>query len=366
VELGYEPARALAFNIEAPVKTYPGTTAEVYWRRLEDKLRAIPGVERVSLLSGLPPFRYNNQNGFQLPDRAEPPNVRWIVDYWQLAGTDLPAALGARVVKGRSIDARDTAQAPGVVMINEAFAAKFFPGEDPIGKRIRAASPTYEQTIVGVVGDMKQGGVDKPSGTEVFVPVFQISAIRPGTVPSSLNVLVRTTGEPEPLFPEVHRVVKELDPTIPVYKLRTLDDVHWESIARPRFLTLLLASFAVVALLLAAVGIYGVMAHTVVQRTSEIGLRVALGAQPAQVRALVLRQAAFLVVAGVALGLAVTFGLEFALGDSLERLFYGERLAQPLLIAIVVIAVAGAALLATWVPVRRATKVQPTEAMRID
>jgi putative ABC transport system permease protein len=366
VELGYLPERALVFNIEAPVKTYPGTTVEVYWHRLEDKLRALPGVERVSLLSGLPPFRYNNQNGFHIPGRTENLAVPWIVDYWQLAGSDLPAALGARVVKGRSIDARDTAATPGVVMVNEAFVAKFLPGVDPIGLRVQMASDKYDQTIVGVVADYKQGGVDQPSGTEVFVPVYQLSAIRPGQAPASLNVIVRTTGDAEPLFPEVQRVVKELDPTIPVYKLRTLDDVHWESIARPRFLTLLLVCFAIVALVLAAVGIYGVMAHTVVQRTSEIGLRVALGAQPKQVRALVLRQAAFLVAFGVGVGLAVTIGLELALGDALERLFYGERLAQPLLIVVVAIVVAGAALLATWIPVRRATQVQPTEAMRID
>ena len=366
VELGYNPANAIAFNIEAPEKTYPGATPEVYWRRLEDRLRALPGVENATLLAGLPPWRLHNSNGFSIVGKTENPDKPWTVDYWQLFGTDAPATLGVRVVKGRAIDQRDTAQAPGVVMINEAFAEKFFPGEDPIGKKLRVSKPNFEQTIIGVVANMKQGGLDKPSGTELFVPVFQVSAFRDGVAPHSLNVLVRTTGDPEAMIPEIGRVVSDLDPTIPLFKIQTMENVLWESVARPRFLTMLLVCFAVIALVLAAVGIYGVMAHTVVQRTSEIGLRVALGAQPKQVRALVLRQAGFLVVVGIAIGLAVTLGFELLLGEALARLFYGERLAQPLLLGVVAITVGAAALLATWLPVRRATKVQPTEAMRAD
>jgi putative ABC transport system permease protein len=140
--------------------------------------------------------------------------------------------------------------------------------------------------------------------------------------------------------------------------------VMWEAVARPRFLTFLLTSFAGLALLLAAVGIYGVMAHTVAQRTHEIGLRVALGAQPAQVRAMVLRQAATLVGFGVAIGLGVAVGLQYMLDASLTKLFYGERLSQPILLVGVALTVAITALAATWIPVRRATKVQPTVALR--
>ena len=156
----------------------------------------------------------------------------------------------------------------------------------------------------------------------------------------------------------------ELDPTLPVSKMRTMDDVLWEAVARPRFLTFLLTAFAGLALLLAAVGIYGVMAHTVAQRTHEIGLRVALGAQPRQVRAMVLRQAGTLVAAGVVVGLGVAVTLEIAIGNKLRGLFYGDDLSQPLLLAGVAIAVTITAMLATWIPVRRATKVEPTVALR--
>jgi putative ABC transport system permease protein len=146
--------------------------------------------------------------------------------------------------------------------------------------------------------------------------------------------------------------------------VRTMDELMWEAVARPRFLTFLLTCFAVVALLLAAVGIYGVMAHTVALRTHEIGLRVALGAQPAQVRRMVLRQAGLLVATGVCVGLLAAVVLQFMLDKPLRGLFYGEALSQPLLLVGVAIAVGATALVATWVPARRATKVEPTVALR--
>jgi putative ABC transport system permease protein len=179
-----------------------------------------------------------------------------------------------------------------------------------------------------------------------------------------MHVVIRTTGDPLAHVPAVHRAVNDLDPTLPVSKLRTMDDLMWEAVARPRFLTFLLSCFAGLALLLAAVGIYGVMAHTVAQRTHEIGLRVALGAQPAQVRAMVIRQAAVLVGAGVAVGLAAAVGLQLALASSLTGLFYGGTLSQPVLLAGVAVVVTLTALVATAIPVRRATRVQPTVALR--
>jgi len=260
------------------------------------------------------------------------------------------------------------------VLINEAFANRFFPGEDPIGKRVVLWSkghndPTaIKQTIVGVVANIKQGGIDKPAGTEVFVPWRQYQQLcdKPEdcAAPTSLYAVVRTSGSPTALTASIHHVVADLDPSLPVSQLRSMDDVMWEAVARPRFLTFLLAAFAGIALLLAAVGIYGVMAHTVAQRTHEIGLRVALGAQPSQVRAMVLRQAATLVAAGVAIGLGAAIGLQELLDVSLTNLFYGERMSQPVLLVGVAVAVTFTALLATWIPARRATKVEPTVALR--
>jgi ABC-type antimicrobial peptide transport system permease subunit len=219
--------------------------------------------------------------------------------------------------------------------------------------------------VVGVFADIKREAVDKPAGTELMMPLPQYPRMfeRP-VAPDEMYAMLRTTEDPAALIPTMQQTVAELDPALPLFDVHTMDDVLWEAIARPRFLMFLLTAFAGIALLLAAVGIYGVMAHTVAQRTHEIGLRVALGARPAQVRAMVLRQAATLVAAGVAIGLAAAVALSVALGGSLGALFYGEPLAQPVLLAAVALAVIATALLATWIPVRRATEVQPTVALR--
>jgi predicted permease len=375
VELGFRPDHLLTFELALPKKTYPGATGDVFWHRLGDRLRALPGVTGVTMLDGMPPQRPINANDINFPDRTPPSrgsDVVWNVDYWQIVGDDFVETLGMRVVKGRGLARSDGADAPPVVVINEAFARKFFPDVDPIGQRLEVyqqpptAKPIY-QTVVGVVADMKQAGIDRPSGTEVYLPMWQTTMLsNPPDAQESAWIAVRTEGDPAALGPVVSRAVAELDPTLPVSKLRSMDDVLWEAVARPRFLTFLLVSFAGLALLLAAVGIYGVMAHTVAQRTHEIGLRIALGAQPAQVRAMVLRQAGALVAIGIAVGLGAAVGLQLVLDASLTDLFYGERLSQPALLAGVAIAVALTALLATWIPARRATRIEPMVALRTE
>ena len=384
VELGFKPDHVLTFELELPPKAYPKTTGAVFWERLEQRLRALPGVKSAALIDELPPARPINANDICFPDKKPIPGVAarfagepiWNVDYWQVAGDGWLEAMGGRVVRGRAITAADNADAPSVVMINEAFAKKFFKGEDPIGKRVVVwgsgigcddKSKDIKQTVIGVYADIKQAGIDKPAGTEVMVPWRQYQQLgdpEERSAPTSLHGVIRTHTDPATLTTSVHRLVADLDPGLPVSKMRSMDDLMWEAIARPRFLTFLLSCFAGIALLLAAVGIYGVMAHTVAQRTHEIGLRVALGAQPAQVRALVLRQAAVLVGAGVAIGLAVAVALQIALDKSLRGLFYGAELSQPVLLAGVAVAVTATALLATWIPARRATKVEPTVALR--
>jgi predicted permease len=365
VDLGFDPQNALVFAVEFPAKAYPGTAPDAAYKRLEDKLAATPGVRSATLLWGLPPNRGNNSNDIDFPGRTKTPGEPWIVDFWQLVGNKPVTTLGMKLVAGREIDERDTPESPGVVMINEAFAKKFFPGEDPIGKQVQVYDERQTQTIVGVVHDYKQQGVDKQAGTEVFIAQHQWPKFdQKGESNPATNVFIRADGNPRALIPAVTRIMKEIDPAVPAFKVRTMDDVMWDSVARPRFLTFLLTCFAGLALLLAAVGIYGVMAHTVAQRTHEIGLRVALGAQPRQVRSMVLRQAGILVATGVGVGLGAAVALDFALGNSLAKMFYGGRIAQPLLLGGVAVAVTIAALLATWIPVRRATRVEPTVALR--
>jgi predicted permease len=370
VELGFAPDHLLTFGIELPRKTYRGDAGIAFWPRLLDRLRALPGVRAASLVEQLPPSHDKNFEGVSFPgrsagDRDEPD---WIVDFVQAADDAALDTLGARIVRGRALAASDALDAPAVAVVNESFAAKYFRGREPIGQRIKLLfGYQRELSVVGVFADIKREAVDKPAGTELMTPLQQYPRMFEQPVAlREMYAVLRTTDEPAALIPAVHRVVAELDPTLPLFHVHTMDDVLWEAVARPRFLMFLLTAFAGIALLLAAVGIYGVMAHTVAQRTHEIGLRVALGARPGQVRAMVLRQAAALVVAGVAIGLAAAIALSVALGAPLQGLFYGEPLAQPALLAAVAIAVTLTALLATWIPVRRATEVQPTVALRTE
>jgi putative ABC transport system permease protein len=373
VDLGFQPDHVLTFGIELPTKTYAADTGDPFWHRLHDRLSGLPGVTSAGLMMGVPPIRRLNANDMAFPGRnmRDPDEPVWNVDYWQIITEDGLDALGARVVKGRALTTADGDGAPNVVLVNEAFVAKFFKGRDPIGQKVQIAPNRRgefeppEQTVVGVVADIKQAGVDQPAGTEVFVPLWQYAGLsKPRESQATTYAVLRTTGDSADLIPAVHHIVGDLDPTLPLFQVRSMNDILWEAVARPRFLTFLLTAFAGLALLLAAVGIYGVMSHTVAQRTHEIGLRVALGAQPAQVRAMVLRQAGTLVVAGIGAGLAVAIGLSLSLSSSLTGMFYGSQLAQPELLAGVAVAVAVTAFLATWIPARRATRVQPTVALR--
>jgi putative ABC transport system permease protein len=370
VDLGFQPDHLLTFGIELPARTYPGGADSAFWRRLADRLRALPGVRAASLVEQLPPSHRKNFEGVSFPgrsagDRDEP---NWIVDFVQTADEAALDTLGARVVRGRALAASDTLDAPAVALVNASFAAKYFRGREPIGQRIKLLfGYQREFTVAGVFADIKREAVDKPAGTELVVPLQQYPRMfEQPHAPDQMYAVLRTTGDPAELIPAVHRAVAELDPTLPLFDVRTMDDVVWEAVARPRFLMFLLTAFAGIALVLAAVGIYGVMAHTVAQRTHEIGLRVALGARPGQVRAMVLRQAGTLVAAGVAIGVAAAVALSVALGEPLRGLFYGEPLAQPELLAGVALAVIATALIATWIPVRRATEVQPTVALRAE
>ena len=378
VDLGFEPARALQFEIEIPEKSYPDDQVNPFWRRLQERLRALPGVEAVTLLGAPVPERPFLGNSLGLPGRTPPPGEdSHLADYWQIVGDDAFATLGARIVRGRGFDHRDVEGAPPGIVVNEAFVAKYLPDvADPIGVPIDItpwdapeapgdppAGPV--QTIIGVVADVKNGGVDKPAGTEVFASVYQSRDIGAG-LERAPRVIVRTSGDPGALAGSVQRAVAELDPNLPVDNVQTMDDVVWEAVARPRLLTFLLVAFAIVAVVLAAVGIYGVMAYNVAQRTHEIAIRLAVGAQPRHVLTMVLRQAGVLVALGAAAGLVAAAAVALSLENVLAGAMYGHSLRDPVVFVVVAAIVIGAALAATWIPARRATRVDPNLALRAE
>jgi putative ABC transport system permease protein len=374
VNIGIKPDNVLTFGVNLPLRTYEQPTVALqFWDRLEQRLKTMPGVDGAALVETFGTDRGMNVESIRIPGRTTDEDIAdpsRVVDFVQMVGPKALPVMGARFVQGRDLGESDAAGAPLVMVVNEAFAKKFFPNEDPMGKEVvpyPELDPKKDKLvrIVGVVADMKNRGLENSAGTEIYMVRAQVTTLfDPPLAPLVMYGIVRSSDSPAELAPAVARAVNEIDPSIPIYEVRTMNDVLWEAVARPRFLTLILSAFAFVALVLAAVGIYGVMAHTVAQRTHEIGLRVALGAQPAQVRRLVLRQAATLVAAGVAIGLGAIVALQIALAKPLAGFFYGEKLSQPLLLLAVAIAVAATALLATWVPARRATKVEPTVALR--
>jgi putative ABC transport system permease protein len=285
------------------------------------------------------------------------PNVNWANDpqaEWKSVTPNYFNAIGIPLLKGRSFNEGDTPQTPATILINETLARRFFPGGDPIGKRLITFNSPRE--IVGVVGDARQGALNLPPSPEIYFPNTQLA------FGQQVSLVVRTTVDPASLGDAVRRAGQSVNPDAPVFRVRTMREVIAGSMAQERFNTILMTLFAVVAALLAAVGLYGVMAYNVTQRTREIGVRVALGAQSADVMRLVLRQGLRLVALGVALGLSVAL----ALTRLMENLLFEVSATDPAPYAGVALLLALVALLACWIPARRATKVDPMIALRCE
>ena len=275
--------------------------------------------------------------------------------YSRIVGADYFQALGVPLVRGRAFSQRDTLDAPKVVVVNQTMAERVWPNEDPIGRRLVLEGEERPAEVVGVVADTRQSGIDPEIRPEIYQPHAQRPAY-------SMHFLLRTTGDPQGVVAPARETMAEMAPTIPVYKVQTLDQVVDEAFWQPRVYSWLLGVFAVIALVLSAVGLYGVIAYLVEQRTREIGVRMALGARSVDAVGLVLRQA------GKTVGIGVVIGVAAAVGFSklLESILFGVSSAGFGLfvsIAAILVIVAGAAVL--W-PARRASRVDPVCALRFD
>jgi putative ABC transport system permease protein len=259
------------------------------------------------------------------------------------------------LIRGRLITERDTAASPPVVLINETMARRFFPDEDPIGKRLDISGPTYLREIVGIVGDIKQESPKTPTPPQVYEPFAQ----KPGL---TLHVLLRAPDNPLRFAETVRHEVRAIDTAQPISEARLMEDVVARSLTRDRFSVFVLGAFAGLALLLAAVGLYGVVAYFVTQRTKEIGVRIALGAEPAGIQRLVVVQSLRVVLIGIALGLVGAL----VLSGILRSLLYEVRPRDPLTLAAVAILLVAVALAAAFIPARRAARVDPVLALRAE
>jgi predicted permease len=365
VDAGFNRSQLITFGIVLPGATYNAVQRAEFFARLEEKLKAIPGVESVASMNGLPPNRAVNANDtdFEHIPNPAPPDSNLPaenVDYWQQVTHTYTTTMGIPVIHGRGFEPGD-ATGPPVMLINETLAKRFFADRDPIGGKIKPGfNPTRPYfTVVGVVKDVKQGGIDAPVGTELYLNIEQTPRIAQ-FAPTNMNVVVRTKQSMKALSAPIAQAVRSLDQGLPIVKMRTMDAVFGDSVSRPRFITLLLGIFGGLALVLAAIGTYGVLSYLVQQRTQEIGIRMALGADRRGVLMLVLRQG--LVLAGI--GLIAGVAGAIAAGRLLRTLLFNVSPQDPMTIAVVVLVMGLVAALACLIPALRATRVDPLTTLR--
>ena len=364
VDAGFATENRITFGLVLPQATYPDSQRVVdVISEVARKLDEIPGVERVSAMQGLPPQRPVNANDTNFegysPGPGDPPAN---VDYYQVVAKGYFETMGIDITAGRAFGAGDAIGGP-VVIINEALAKRFYKDKDPIGRRVQPffGPNTPMFTIVGVSRDVKQGGLEAPSGTELYFNFEQAPRIA-GFAPRQMNLVLEASRPFSALAPSIRSVVSGIDPGLPIIQLRTMDDVVGASLTRQRFLSLLLGIFAAVALLLAAIGTYGVLSYMVSERQREIGIRMALGAGNAQVVGLVLRQG--ITIAGIGIVVGVVGAL--ALSRITQSLLFGVDPVDPATFGTVVAVIAFVATAACVIPMRRATRVDPLTAIRAD
>ena len=363
VDLGFEPRGVTAFNLQLPASRYQNPDRLRFANELEERLAALPGVKSAALASGLPPLRPINANDTDIEDyQGTPEGPAENVDYWNIVNIDYFKTMGIRTLEGRTFDASDRNEsAQKVMVINQSMARRFWQGS-PIGRRVNPGfqTPPVWFTVVGIVEDTKNLGVDKPAGTELY---FLLPQTLPIGINTRMSFVVRTEGtSASSIASGIRSVVSDLDPSVPIFQLQTMSDVVADSLVRPRFLSLLLGSFSVIALSLAAIGIYGVMAYSVSQRTQEIGVRVALGATTQNVLTMVVSEGLKM----TAVGLSVGLGGALLLTRLMESLLFEVSATDPLTFALVAVCLTGVGLLACFVPARRAAKVDPMVALRYE
>jgi putative ABC transport system permease protein len=358
---GFNPNNMLTMRVSLEGPNYEKAGSRIaFYDQLFDKIKALPGVQSVGARYKIPLVLADDYANLsfavegRLTDPANRPTA-----FYNTVSPDLFRTMEIPVSKGRPFNAHDDQKAQKVIIINETLARRYFPGEDPIGKRmtLEDENPKEEDwaTIVGVVKDTKPLTLDGKPAPEMYMPFAQEPR-------RSMALMIRTTNKPESVAAAVRRNVQELDRNQLAYGLRTFDGVMSEAVAAPRFRASLLGVFAAVALILAMVGVYGVMSYAVTQRTREIGIRLTLGAEPRDALKMVMMQGAKLAAAGVAIGSVAAAALTWLI----EGLLFDLRAADPVTFVTAPLLLAGAALLACYLPARRATKVDPVVALRAE
>jgi putative ABC transport system permease protein len=358
VNAGFRPENLLTLRVNLPATLYPQPANRArFWQSVQEKIARIPGVASSTAMQGLPPERPINANDTQIENFTPVPGgPGHNIDYWQTVGDRFFETMGTRLLEGRFFDARDVDGATPAVIINHTMARTYYGNDSPIGRRVRPGFRDPWFTIVGVVEDVKNAGLDKPAGTELFLPERQFGAT------GQIYLAVRTSGDAHSLIGAVRGAIGDIDPSLPIAQVRTMDEVLAGARSRPRFLTTLLGLFSGTALLLAAVGLYGVISYSVTRRMTEFGIRMAMGAGAGDVLGLVLSQGLKLAAVGVLAGAAGAL----ALTRLISGLLFGVSSFDPLTFCSMALLLGAVTVAACIIPARRATKVDPLIALRYE
>jgi putative ABC transport system permease protein len=356
VDLGFQPHGVLSLRIQpssGQVKSVDATTQ--YFDELTRRIATIPGVRNVGAAQHLPLSGFNWQGSLDIDARPIPTTATHPSVVWRSVVGDYFGAMSIPLLRGRLFNATDTRAAPPVVVINATMAKHFWPDRDPIGERIRLGNATRKEwaTIIGVVGDVRSASPDQPAPDEAYRPNTQQGLV-------FMHYVVRAGDRPLSFAPAIRAAVRSLDKAVPIAELRSLDDIFATAIAGRRTIAILLATFAAIGLVLGAVGIYGVTAYAVSQRTRELGIRTALGAVEGRITMMVIGEGLRLTTTGIAIGIVV--GLFAA--RSLRALVFGVTTGDPQIYAGVAITLAIVATAAAYFPARRAARVDPLTALR--
>jgi len=363
VEPGFESARVTTFSVTLPAARYADpASSRAFVSALLSRLGAEPGVQSAAVAMGLPfTSDLNAITGFRHEGQAEPDSASMPTASMRIVSPEYFKTLRIPIRDGRPFDRRDTATSPEVVLVNERAAQRFFPGQNPVGQQIRVSAELAREarngpkTIVGVVGNVKYSGLDEDAPAEIYLPYEQHPV-------DAFTIAVSTSADRIASIPTLRHDVAGLDPLLPLANIKSLAALVDASLAERRFTMLVLLTFAAIAVALSVIGVYGVLAYLVGQRRREIGLRLAVGASPADVVWLFVREGAVLTLVGLGAGLAGAL----AAGRWLSALLFRVTPADPVTLAIVVCTLAGAAACATYVPARRAAGVDPSDALRAE
>jgi putative ABC transport system permease protein len=359
VDRGFSVDRIGVATISLPGTTYrTPDDVRAFYARLLEKVRALPGVESAALTTGILQPLLANSGNLSFEGKPLPPPEERLEYPAEIVSPRFFETIGARMAQGREFTEQDHERATLVAIVNERLATSVWPGEDPIGRRLRRGDGANGQpwlTVVGVVKDLRRADVKRNIRPEVYFSSLQ-------TPPRTQTLVVRAAGDPSALMTGVRREIRGLDPQLPMFRVTTLASQISGTLSQPRFQATLLGGFAVIALLLAAIGIYGVTSHAVSQRTQEVGIRMAMGARHSDVRYLILRQHVSPAIVGIGVGIVGAV----ALSRFLSSLLYGVGAVDPLTYVLVTVSLVGVAIAACWIPASRAMRVDPLVALRPD